>query len=246
MKYPFRTLIAAALFSSVLPARAEPAAEAPAVVSIQPAERLGEGWWKQRFEANLEAAAKQTDTQLVFLGDSITQGWEGAGAKAWEKHFAPRKPLNLGFSGDRTEHLIWRLDNGKLDHLKPKAAVVMIGTNNTGHNQRAAADTAAGIETVIGKIRSLWPDADIVLLAIFPRGETTADPLRKLNTEINALVAEKVKDAEKVHFLDLTGTFTDAEGVLPKSIMPDLLHLAPEGYVLWAEALEPKLKELGL
>jgi lysophospholipase L1-like esterase len=249
MNHPLPKLIAVAMLSATLLAPAktpeEPVTEAP-VISTVPAERMGEDWWRVRFEGSLSAVEKQPDAQLVFLGDSITQGWEGAGAEAWKKHFSPRKPLNLGFSGDRTEHLIWRLQNGKLGELKPKAAVVMIGTNNTGHNQRPAEDTAAGIELVLEEIHKLWPETEIVLLAIFPRGETLEDPLRKLNSKINQILSEKVKDQKHVHFLDLASVFTEEDGKLPKAIMPDLLHLSKEGYERWAEALEPKLKELGL
>ncbi len=247
MKQPLKTLMAAAFLSTAFTAVGqEESAEAAPLVSVEPADRLGEDWWRERWEQKLAATAEAGDAKLVFLGDSITQGWEGAGKEAWDEHFAGHNALNLGFSGDRTEHLIWRLRNGKLDSLKPEVAVVMIGTNNTGHNQRAADDTAAGVRTSVEEMRKLWPEAEILLLAIFPRGETTEDPLRKLNAEVNERIAKFAEETEKVHFLDISDSFLEDHGKLPKEIMPDLLHLSPKGYELWAAAILPKLKELGL
>jgi len=215
--------------------------------STYPDQRWGEKWWKQRWdqknkEANTPEAKK---AKVVFLGDSITQAWEDAGKEAWEKHFAPLGALNWGFSGDRTEHLIWRLQNGDIQRVSPEAAVILIGTNNTGHEQRPAGETAQGIKTVLDDLAWKWPDTKIILMSVFPRGATAEDPLRVINSEIN-VQAKTLADGERVHFLDINDKFLDKDGNLGKDVFPDLLHLSPAAYETWAAALLPKLKELGV
>jgi lysophospholipase L1-like esterase len=229
-------------------ALAQPAAEATALKSTIPAERLKEGWWQKRWDAKLTQTKEAEKAELVFLGDSITQGWEGGAAKTiWEEKFAKYGALNLGFSGDRTEHLLWRLKNDEenLKKLSPKVAVILIGTNNTGHEQRPAADTTAGIKAVLDELQAIWPKTKLLVLSVFPRGEGPEDKMRKLNDEINVEVA-KLADNKKIFVLDISSSFMAPDGTLPKEIMPDKLHLSGQGYELWAKALEPKLKELGL
>ncbi|WP_411845945.1 sulfatase/phosphatase domain-containing protein [Roseibacillus persicicus] len=216
-----------------------------ASTAVIPVDRNQEDWWKKRQKAkNKQAAEAKHD--LIFIGDSITQGWEGKGKAVWEKFYGDRKALNLGFSGDRTEHVLYRLDRGNLrGQQNAKAAVIMIGTNNTGHSQQDPVETADGISRIVSIVRARCPKAQILLLGVFPRGEQPDHPMRKLNVEINKLIA-KHDGTERVHFLDIGETFLDENGVLPKSVMPDSLHLNEESYQLWAEAIEPKLKELGL
>lgn len=229
-------------------ALAQPAAEATASKSITPAERFKEDWWKKRWDAKLVQTKEAEKAELVFLGDSITQGWEGGAAKkTWDEHFGKYHPLNLGFSGDRTEHLLWRLKNDEesLKKLSPKVAVILIGTNNTGHEQRPAADTTAGIKAVLNELQAVWPKTKLLVLSVFPRGEGPEDKLRKLNDEINVEVA-KLADNKKIFVQDISASFMAPDGTLPKEIMPDKLHLSGQGYELWAKAIDPKLKELGL
>jgi len=215
--------------------------------STYPKQRWNQGWWKKRWDAKYKEAGSNVvkDTKVVFLGDSITQAWEDGGKKAWDKHFAPLGALNWGFSGDRTEHQIWRLQNGDVQRVNPEVAVILIGTNNTGHDQRPAEDTAKGIKRILDDLAWKWPETEVVLMSVFPRGADTEDPLRKINDEIN----EKVKafaDGERVHLLDINDKFLDKDGNLSKDIFPDLLHLAPAAYDIWAEALAEKFKELGV
>lgn len=211
------------------------------------------GWMKRHESFNV--ISKKGEAPLVFLGDSITQGWEGKGKAAWEKNFAPLGAVNFGIGGDRTEHVLWRLDHGNYDGLKPKLTVLMIGTNNTGHQGRPqkdlngaiyhcdAAQTAEGVSAVIKKLQEKQPQMKILLLAIFPRGATAADALRKQNEETNALIS-KLADGKTVHFMDIGKIFLQPDGTLPKDIMPDLLHLNEVGYDKWAEAIKPKVIEL--
>lgn len=207
-----------------------------------PGERFAEDWWKQRHLQKKELASRG-GYDLVFLGDSITQGWEGGGKAIWEEFYGQRKALNLGFSGDRTEHLLWRLLNGELENVDPKLFVIMIGTNNTGHRQDPPEQTADGIKLILELLRDRKPDAKILLLSVFPRGEQPGDKLRQLNVEINRRL-QPLADGERIHWLDLTDSFLAPDGTLPKDLMPDFLHPQAPGYFIWAKAMEPKLKEL--
>ena len=150
--------------------------------------------------------------------------------------------MNLGFSGDRTEHVIWRFQNGAIDDITPKLAVVMIGTNNTGHRKEKARHTAAGIKRIISELKLRLPNTKVLLLAIFPRGADKEDELRKLNTEINQII-KSYGDDENVFFMNINEAFLE-DGTLPKSIMADLLHPNAEGYEIWGEAVEPMVKKL--
>lgn len=199
-------------------------------------------WWQKRHKKKLKEVATGGH-ELVFIGDSITQAWEGAGKETWQAFYANRKPLNLGFSGDRTEHVLWRLMNGELEGVDPKVYVLMIGTNNTGHNQTPAAETATGIKLILELLQDRSPEAEILLLSVFPRGEQPDHALRKLNEQINATI-KTYADGQQIHWLDMTDTFLDQDGILTKEVMPDALHPNEKGYRLWAEAMEPTLVQL--
>jgi lysophospholipase L1-like esterase len=207
-----------------------------------PANRLNTGWWEKRHEEKV-AAAQGAECDLIFIGDSITHSWEGAGKKVWQKYYAARKPFNIGFSGDRTQHVLWRMDNGELAKFQPKVAVIMIGTNNTGHNMQKAEETAAGVQAIITKLHEHSPKTKVLLLAIFPRGATAKHKMRKHNDSINAIL-KTYDNGKTVYYLDLAPAFLDKAGNLPKSVMPDRLHPKAGGYQIWAETMEPKLKEL--
>jgi lysophospholipase L1-like esterase len=135
------------------------------------------------------------------------------------------------------------MDQGNLDGLKPKAVVIMIGTNNTGHRMGPADATASGVKAIVEGVQKKCPDAKILLLAIFPRGETATDKRRVRNEEINALIS-KLADDKKVFFKNINDKFLEKDGTLSKKIMPDLLHLSPEGYAIWASAIKADLEKL--
>lgn len=200
-------------------------------------------WWMPRHEEKLRVKAEMKDVDLLLIGDSITHGFESGGKAMWDKYYAPRKALNLGFSGDRTENVLWRLQHGAVEEISPKLAVIMIGTNNTGHRQDPPKETSAGIQAIVGELKKQLPDTKILLLAIFPRGEKPNDRLRKINDGINEIVAGYA-DGEKVFFLDINDKFLTQDGTLPKSIMPDLLHPNDKGYAIWAETIEPTIAKL--
>lgn len=199
-------------------------------------------WWEPRHEEKLELA-KGADFELVMLGDSITHGWEDAGSEVWQQYYADRKAFNLGFSGDRTEHVLWRLQNGAVDGMQPKLVVIMIGTNNTGHSMDPAVHTADGIAQIVGELREHLPTTKILLLGIFPRHQSPYNDMRLRNNEINRLLS-KMADGEVVHYLDINDAFLNDDGTLPLYIMPDQLHPNATGYALWAEAMEPTIRVL--
>ena len=199
-------------------------------------------WWKPRHEEKLIDERRET-ANLLFLGDSITQGWETVGQDVWQKYYGARKSFNLGFSGDRTENVLWRLEHGGVDGMHPELVILSIGTNNTGHRQDSAGCTAKGIEVILDELKDRLPEAEILLLAIFPRGEFSGDELRKRNSEINGRI-EKLTDREEVYYLDLNHVFLLENGELPEELMPDYLHPNKEGYRLWAEAMEPMIESL--
>ena len=216
-------------------------------VSVTP-DKLNEswsiGWWTPRHEKKLEEAkALGKKNQIVFIGDSITEGWEKSGAPVWERYYKPMNGLALGFGGDRTENVLWRLRHGEVDGIAPKVAVLMFGTNNTGHRQEDPKTTAAGIQRNIEELRRRLPDTKILLLAIFPRGEKPDDTLRQINNKVNAIIAGYA-DNKTVFFADFNQQFLTPDGTLSKDIMPDLLHPNEKGYEIWAKALAPELKKL--
>jgi len=199
-------------------------------------------WWKPRHEEKLNDDRRET-ARMLFLGDSITQGWETAGQDVWQKFYADRQPFNLGFSGDRTENVLWRLEHGGVDGMALELIILSIGTNNTGHRQDPSACTTKGIEMILDELNDRLPGAKILLLAIFPRGEFSGDELRKRNGEINGRI-EKLADREEVYYLDLNHVFLQENGELPEEVMPDFLHPNEEGYRLWADAMESMIENL--
>jgi lysophospholipase L1-like esterase len=205
-----------------------------------------------RHEKFLRRAA-MGHVDVLFLGDSITQGWEGNGKDVWAKEFEPLHAANFGIGGDRTQHVLWRITEGKeLEGITPKAAVLMIGTNNAGSN--SAEEIAAGVEAIVKELRHQKPHMKILLLAVFPRSakpakelqdtkRVSADELNKKLPQVNKQIA-KLDDGKNVKYLDIGPKFLDKEGGLSKEVMPDYLHLSKKGYEIWAEAIEEPLKEL--
>lgn len=200
-------------------------------------------WWMPRHQQKLLEKEKMEKVDLVFLGDSITHAWEDKGKQVWQKHYAKRNALNLGFSGDRTENVLWRLQYGEISGIDPKLLVLMIGTNNTGHRQDKPQDTALGIKHILDLLKDKLPNTKVLLLAIFPRGASVDDPLRKINDDINSIIKE-YDDGERVHYLDLNHIFLDENGNLSESVMKDLLHPNQDQYQVWADAMEPEIVAL--
>ncbi|MEO8314798.1 MAG: GDSL-type esterase/lipase family protein [Pseudomonadota bacterium] len=198
------------------------------------------GQFQQKFQANLEVA-KQGDAELLFMGDSITDFWRNdtgtnAGKPVQDKYFGKWKVANYGIAGDTTQGVLYRLQNGEGKGINPKAIMLMIGTNNTGRN--SAGEIAEGVGAVVLELQKDFPNARILLLAIFPRNRPT-DAVRGTIADINKTIA-KLDDGKKVFYLDIGKVFLDAGGVIGTDIMGDALHPTTKGYELWANAvIEP-------
>jgi lysophospholipase L1-like esterase len=209
--------------------------------AVKPVNKTDAGWTKLH-ESFLERA-KKGDVDVLFLGDSITRGWAGAGKEVWEEHFEPLRAANFGIGGDRTQHVLWRITEGKeLDGIQPKVAVLMIGTNNLppGNTPEQIAD---GITAIVRQLRKQVPAIKVLLLGVFPRGEKADNPFRARIKEVNDRIA-KLDDGSHVRYLDIGGKFLAEDGSLPKEIMPDFLHLSKDGYQIWAEAIKPHVEAM--
>lgn len=212
--------------------------------AIDPTPRGDQGWKNRQELINKRVKETGEKGEVIFVGDSITQGWEGSGKETWERVYGPMNALNLGISGDRTQHVLWRLDHGNLDGLKPKAAVVMIGTNNSNNEDNTVEQIAEGVAAIVKKLREKLPDTKVLLLAIFPRGENP-NPQRGKILQVNQIL-HKLADDENIFYYDLGPKFLDDKGRISREIMPDYLHLSRAGYEIWANAMRtPLSKALG-
>jgi lysophospholipase L1-like esterase len=175
--------------------------------------------------------------KTLFIGDSITYAWPKT---IWEDAFAPYDALKLGMIGDRTQDLLWRLNNGYLAAPQaPRVIVLLIGTNNASYHDTGA-EIAEGIATILKTIRTQKPMTHIVLLDILPRGRDPSDPNR-IETQIANRLVERCADGVMIESLELGKLFLRPDGSIPKSLMPDFLHPSPAGYALMAEMLRPKI-----
>jgi lysophospholipase L1-like esterase len=196
---------------------------------------------------NNVALAKKGDIEVLFLGDSITDFWRTpsgprAGGPVFDKYYGEMKVANFGISGDTTQGVLYRLKDGEGEGFKPKAIMLMIGTNNTGPRGNTAPEIAEGIGAVVLEMRKDFPDAKILLLGVFPR-DTPDNPVRGTITEINKIIA-KLNDGKHVFYLDIGAKFLDTDGTIPKEIMSDGLHPTTKGYEIWAEAVKEPLANL--
>jgi lysophospholipase L1-like esterase len=244
-----RSLLAAApLALAAGSARAVP-------LAATPISRLDTPWWKARHQAKLAELARGAKPDLVWLGDSITENFERAGPQAyyqfqpiWQRHYARYRALNLGFKGDSTCHLLWRLKHGEIAGIAPRAAAILIGANNFGRVHWGAADTLAGIEAVVAETSSALPNAGILLLSVLPsdRGPWVAENTRALNRDLAAK-----SWPSRVIYQDVSGIFL-RDGQLDRGLFYDpklsppepALHPTPEGMNAIAEAIAPNLARL--
>lgn len=180
--------------------------------------------------------AKKGNIDVVFLGDSITDGWRGSGT-VWKEQIEPLHAANFGIGGDRTQHVLWRIQNGELDGIEPKVVVLMIGTNNA--SSATADEIAQGVTAIVEELRHRLPRAKILLLGVFPRGQKP-DATREKLQAVNAKIA-RLDDGSHVKFLDIGKAFLNEDGTISPEIMPDYLHLSRKGYRIWADAMEPTL-----
>ncbi len=218
-------------------------------VTVVPTSRVGKGfasrdWWLDRLQRNRnQIADSKGEIDLVFFGDSITHGWEGKGKNVYAELCKTYKVLNIGYGGDRTEHLVWRGLNGELDGYKAKCIMLMIGTNNTWHRKDKPEDIAAGIRRVLDIIAQKQPQAKVLLLPIFPFGNNPKHWNRMNNEKANALV-KPYADGKRVVWVDFNAKFLDEKGDNVKW-MPDHCHPNEAGYrEIWLKSVLPYFKEV--
>lgn len=192
--------------------------------------------------------AQEGAVDLLFIGDSITEGWAGKAPVLWQQQYGAHRPANFGIGGDRVEHVLWRLDNGELDGIAPKVIILLIGTNNSA--SQTGAQIAASTRQILELIQRKQPQSKVLLLGIFPRGPRKDasgrmdDAIQRLQTirEANASLA-RLDDGQRVRYLDLGPRFL-RNGQIPPELMPDQLHPSLAGYRIWAEAMQPMLNEM--
>jgi lysophospholipase L1-like esterase len=240
----FLALAAALILQFAAPAQTNAPAATPVVqtnTAVIPAPRTD--WAVQRQALVLQRAKESPgDYDIEFIGDSITQGWEGAGKDVWQEYYGRRKVINMGVGGDRTQHVLWRFEHGQLDGIKAKVAVVMIGTNNSNNQDNTEAEILEGVTAIVQQISTRQPDTKIILLGIFPRGQTFS-PQRGKILQVNEALA-RLDDGKNIFYIDFGPQLIADDGSISASIMPDFLHPNEAGYRIWANATEPKLKEL--
>ena len=250
-------LSASGLGPSVVPAQpAAPAAPATAQKPTTPAKKEAadvgaikgnpddpnNGFLKRHEGFLKDLKAANGDVGVLFVGDSITDGWRRTGKQTFDQAYGPLNPLNIGIGGDRTQHVLWRLDHGEVEGISPKAAVLMIGTNNLGSNTDD--EIAGAITKIVHTLHEKLPKTKVLLLGVFPRGMKADDANRARIKTINQQIAKLDDDGKTVKYLDIGDKFLQPDGSLPKDVMPDALHPNEKGYQIWAEAMAPTLKAL--
>jgi len=204
--------------------------------AITPVRRTGQ-WWGGRHDA-INERLKKGNVGLLFIGDSITHGWENAGKEIWAMYYAPRNAVNMGISGDRIQHVLWRLDHSNFENVSPELAVILIGVNNSGDN--TAEEIADGTIAICQRLRATLPKMKILLLAIFP----TKSESRNQKHATASLLASRIADGKMIHYLDINPKFLTDKQELTRELMPDGVHPNKNGYRIWAEAIESKVAEL--
>lgn len=200
--------------------------------ALYPAPRFD--WWFNRFEDNANKL-KDGPYEMIWDGDSITDNWQTGGKAVWAAHFGSIKTVDFAIGGDQIQHVLWRVQHGELDGQDPKLIMLLIGTNNIGQNP---ADVAAGIKLLIGEYETRCPHAQVLLLAVFPRGPKPNDAGRDWIAKLNSIISGYASDA-RVTYLDFGAQFLQPDGTMSPDMMGDYLHPGAKGYEIWANAITP-------
>lgn len=212
----------------------------------------------EKRHAQKVAAVAKHKYDLLLIGDSITHNFDNPRfKKVWDQFYAPRNAICLGYSGGRTENILWNLSHGELEGQSPKVATLLIGTNNCDDANYEVVHTAEeifeGTKAIVDLLRERLPETKILVLRIFPRtniykkkdGSERGSAVKRRATNKKAgTMVSKLADDKQVFFLDVNEIFLRPDGSIDPALMPDLLHPSPEGAKKWAEAMEPLLAEL--
>ncbi len=236
----FTVVVAFAAVPWILASVFKPPENGPGGTATRPVPQTS--WVAVKLFEQQRQEAREREIDLLFLGDSITEAWNDPRVHpvVWKRYYEPRHAANFGIGGDRTQHLLWRLDHGALDDVDPKVIVLQVGTNNLENN--TPDEIYEGVKAIVGRIRDALPRARILLLGIFPRGKNPG-PIREEIKAVNARIAE-LDAVPNVTYRDFGDRFLNGDGTISKKIMPDYLHLSRKGYRIWAEAMEPTLWRL--
>jgi beta-glucosidase len=205
--------------------------------------------WAQSYHTAMLKREPYQTAKVIFLGDSITMMWRSqsgyeGGTPVWDKYYAPLPAANLGISGDRTDHILWRItEGGDLDGVKPQVLILLIGINNLLQRQDTPQQTAEGITTIVTYLKTKLPETRILLLGLFPCWEKPDNPARAWVKQTNELI-KPLADGKRVWYLDIGSRFVEPDGTITKEKLRDLLHLSEKGYWIWAEAMQPYLDDL--
>jgi len=250
-----RRLVAILALTVLLGIAAGTAPHARTVLAAVPISRMDLSWWHARFEAK-QAELRERQPALIFLGDSITQNWERHGpppwldfAPVWQRFYGDRHAVNLGFVGDTTANLLWRIDHGEVAGIAPRVAVVLIGANNLGRVHWSADDTVQGIDTILRELKHRLPSTKILLLGVLPSDRSSW--ATETTGIIDRMLGEKYADGHNAAFLDVSRVFI-RDGKLDRDLFYDPkdnppgapLHPTAQGQALMAEAMEPTLASL--
>jgi len=223
--------------------------------AARPYSRMDLPWWHARFDAK-QAELRQGPVDLIWLGDSITQDFEQAGPEpwrdfkpVWDRYYAPRHAVNLGFKGDATAHLIWRLENGETDGIHPKLAIILIGANNFGHLHWPAAPTLQGVEAIITILHQRLPATKILLLGVLPSIRSAW--VDQNTTELNHALATRYGDGRDAVFINVGALFmrngrVDPDRFIDQHLTPPdpPLHPTAQTQEKIAEMIEPTVRRL--
>ena len=242
------TLLISLIFNFEAAPAAELAKEHPSTAAQV---RLASWWFDRHAEkiAEIEKSNNPKDErkiELLMVGDSITNNFDkkGPGEPVWKKYFTPLNALNLGFGGDRTNHVLWRLEHLPKIKPAPLAASLMIGTNNICWGSDKPKQAAEGIQKITRKLNAMYPKMKILVLGVFPRREQLDHPHRKQIIELNSYLPDLLKDIPNVSFMDIGSEFLDEKGFLSREMMPDTTHPSEKGHEIWAQAITPNLREM--
>ena len=207
---------------------------------------FGDYWWANRFLSRnrLIESLKGKTVDIVMLGDSIMHRWEWRQKKSWERFTKGRTALNLGYGGDKTQNVLWRIDHGELDGYTARCVVLMIGTNNNTAKDSDPAKVAAAVKKIVAQIHARQPSAKVILHPIFPRGCSASSghvSARARNDKTNELLKAFADGDEGVVWVDFNDKLVDETGWVPKSLMADEVHPTDAAYDIWMEALQPHL-----
>ena len=223
-------------------------AENNAVVPVEKLEKDFYDWHERHEQVKKKASSQNHD--LIFIGDSITHMFGGLpksnkilGQEVWDKYYKGRNAMNMGFGWDRTQNVLWRLNNGEFKNQSPKVCVILIGTNNLSGTKNCRANSVEevveGITAVCEKVHSLSPSTKVLLLGILPRRGPKFELIKKINTKL-----KKLNEKDYISFLDMTEKFIGVDGSYKKELFADGVHPNNKGYQVWAETMEPVLEKL--